>query len=351
MPKQFRLSHNVAPLLVPLFRKELALCGVKEGETILCYADSRADPFYPAAFMAAARELGAEAYQLTTGLPIAKGDIVPSEKVIEMMAMADMVLDLCSEAWLYTPETQAILKSGTRMLMCFEPEDVLHRLLPDQDLRRRSENGAQALEEAKEMRITTEAGTDLVMDLTGQPGRCRYGFTDTPGRWDHWPQGNCSIFPVRGTEEGTLVVNTGDVFLTNLGHHVSSPIVFKIREGRIVSIEGDGVDAKRVRWLFESFDDPYAYESSHKGWGTHKRSQWTRLNSRNGEDGGGMDAECFYGGVMMAFGGHPDIMGLPEVLRRKGERGHVDMICRGCSVYLDGKQIIDNERILPTDLK
>lgn len=352
MPKQFRLSQNVSPLLVPLFKKELELCKVKEGETVICYADSRANPYYPAAFMAAARELGAEAFQITTGLPIAKGDIVPSGVAIEAMKQADMVLDLCSEAWLYTPQTKAILEAGTRMLMCFEPEDVLNRLLPDEDLRRRSENGAQALTEAKEMRITSEAGTDLVMDLTGQKGRDSYGFTDTPGRWDNWPQGNCHIFPVRGTQQGTLVIDVGDIVLTNLGRHVSSPIKLTIREGRIVKIEGDGVDAKRLRWLFESFSDPeYAYETSHQGWGTHKRAQWTRINSRNGEDGGGMDAECFYGGVMMAFGGHPDIFSFPDVQRRSGEAGHVDIICRGHSVYLDGKQIIDNEVIIPPDLK
>ena len=37
------------------------------------------------------------------------------------------------------------------------------------------------------MRITSPHGTDVTYRLGVYPTMSEYGYTDTPGRWDHWP--------------------------------------------------------------------------------------------------------------------------------------------------------------------
>jgi len=37
------------------------------------------------------------------------------------------------------------------------------------------------------MRITSKGGTDVVYRIGMYPTISEYGYTDQPGRWDHWP--------------------------------------------------------------------------------------------------------------------------------------------------------------------
>ena len=49
---------------MPLFREGLRASKVKAGEAAIIYADTLTNPQYPAAFLAAAKDLGAQAFQI-----------------------------------------------------------------------------------------------------------------------------------------------------------------------------------------------------------------------------------------------------------------------------------------------
>jgi hypothetical protein len=70
-----------------------------------------------------------------------------------------------------------------------EPVDNLARRFPSPDLRRRVEAGEELLGKASTLRFTNAHGTDVICDLGAYPVITEYGYTDTPGRWDHWPAG------------------------------------------------------------------------------------------------------------------------------------------------------------------
>jgi len=328
------ISYNFSTELVPLFRKQLELSRVKEGERVLLITDPRFNPHYPAAFFGAALSLGAEVYQIT--MPFTTKELPPF--VGEVMKQADIVIGMSKVQWLYTRPHAEALETGTRTLMVVEAEDELIRLFPRKEVQRRGEEGVKVMNAGRKIHITSDAGSDLVVDKGDRPVHCSYGFSDKPGRWDHWPQGNVSVMPPEDQAEGTLVIDRGDVIYTpGINRHVSEPITLTYREGKIVDIQG-GTDALAMQEWFRSFDDERAYWISHVGWGTEERAQWSVI---------GMDSECFYGGVMVAYGRNifPGSGGINDTV------AHGQVILRNCNFSIDGQTIVEKGRIVPEKLR
>jgi 2,5-dihydroxypyridine 5,6-dioxygenase len=148
--------------LVAMFESELRLCRVMEGETVLIFTDPRfPHPEYPPAAFAAARSLGANVYVLTS-----QGDQSFDDPLVRAAwQSADMVLGMSTlprgiGSWMYTQTHDLALQAGARVLMVQEPLQVLKRMLPNQDIRRRGLAGAQRLQRAQEIHVVSEAGSD-----------------------------------------------------------------------------------------------------------------------------------------------------------------------------------------------
>jgi 2,5-dihydroxypyridine 5,6-dioxygenase len=267
-----RVPYNpsVGAELVPLFRKGLELCGVKKGATVLAFTDSMMIPTYPAAVFGACGELEADVFQIVVP---SNGAYIDSRAIIDAWKAADLVVGMTATVpWLYSDAHDEALDSGVRTLMIEEPEDILRRLFPSPDVRRRTLAGQDLMAKGSSLRITSDAGTDLRLEKGDRPGAGQYGVSDVPGRWDHWPSGLVACAPFEESAEGTLVIDIGDILLS-IGRYVQTPIHVTIREGRITNIDG-AADARIMRDLIESADDPNAYVVSHIGWGTDDQVRW-----------------------------------------------------------------------------
>ena len=183
---------------VNVCREELTLCGVHEGEAVAILSADSGDELlgHAAAFMQAAKELGALPYHVR--VPAARGKGTATWEVgttpltgypaaMAALKEADIVIDLVF--MLFSKEQLEIQASGTRILLAVEPTDVLSRLLPDRHLRERVEFAGELLAAAQSLRVEHENGTNLVYRLGKYPTITEYGYTDEPGRWDHWPSG------------------------------------------------------------------------------------------------------------------------------------------------------------------
>ena len=101
----------------------------------------------------------------STGASLAVGGLAP---VVGALAASGLVVDLTVEGMLHAPELPAILGGGARLLMISnEHPEVLERLAPDPALEPKVKAGIKLLASAKEMRVTSAAGTDLVIDVAG----------------------------------------------------------------------------------------------------------------------------------------------------------------------------------------
>jgi 2,5-dihydroxypyridine 5,6-dioxygenase len=210
-------------------------------------------------------------------------------------------------------------------------------LVPDPALRPKVERGVDMMKAAKEMRVTSKAGTDLVIDMRDNKGGGGWGYTDKPKGVTHWPGGLCACYPRAGAVNGTLVMDAGDVNLT-FKRYLESPITMRLEGDYIKSIEGRGLDADLMRSYIDAWGDRNAYASSHVGWGMNPNARWDALTMYDREQVNGTEQRAFAGNFLYSTGAN-------EVAGRH-TLGHFDLPLRGCTIALDGEVIVVAGRLL-----
>ena len=206
---------------------------------------------------------------------------------------------------LFSVEQHEIQESGTRILLCIESLDVLSRLLPTPELRERVECAAEVYAGAEVLRFTNAHGTDVTYQLGTYPVITEYGYTDEPGRWDHWPSGFLFSGGRDDGVDGRVVIAPGDIVYP-FNRYVESPIDLTVESGRIVDIRG-GLDADLMADYMAGFDDEKAYGISHIGWGLNERCRWSALATDPRSVG--MEGRAFYGNVLFSTGPNQELGG------------------------------------------
>ena len=342
MPYARDFSSDAFPAdLSRLFHHQLEACRLAPGELCVCVTDTAWSPAYGAACHAAAIAMGAEAVIATVAW-----DRPPAPAVLtSLFAKADLIVYATAHALHYREELGAALDRGARALCAMEPPHVLDRLRADAEVRRRAHAGAALLDAAREIRVTSPAGTDLVMDKTGRAGLPLYGAADAPGRLDFWGLGAVQAAQLEGTTEGRLVLDRGDCVF-RLARYVEAPVTLTFEAGRVVAIEG-GLDAALIRAELDCAGDDGAFRAGHMGWGVDRRAQWTRALVQTPDAGcGGADIESAYGAVQVELGSNDDI----AFGGTNRSRAHLGLCLRGASLWLDGAPVIADGAFVPPDL-
>lgn len=341
--------------LHPIFLAELELCRVGPGDVVAVISERGSRQDYVDAIWSAARGLGAEVFVLTlpstrrnpaarkidlgVSMSSALHNLPPA---VEALKAATMAVDLTLEGIIHSPERQPILAAGTRILTIMEPPEVLERMLPRVSLRRRVERSAEILSAATTMTVQSDAGTNLRIDLRNARVIQQYGYTDQPGRWDHFPGGFVAAYT--GTEqavEGELVFARGD-FIFPLRRYFVDPVRVRFENGFIAELIGDGGDARALRSYLESWNDPNGYGVSHVGWGLDDSAQWNAMDVYPDGYLTGQDLRAFAGNFMFSNG--------PNPVTARQTQCHCDMPMRNCTVEIDGQRIIEAGRLVHQDL-
>ena len=340
-----------ASTFTELCLRELGLCGVREGETVavVSQGDERLD--YADAFLAAAAALGASAFHVripqasssldgeTGAWTVGATPLAANRPAVEALKRADIVIDLIF--LLFSKEQLEIQEAGARVLLCTDPVDQLARLFPTRDLRRRVEAAEELLGRAETLRFTNGHGTDVVYRLGAYPILTEYGYTDVPGRWDHWPGGFLLTGGADDGVDGKVVIAPGDIVFP-FKSYVQTPIELTIERGRIEGIRG-GVDAELLRDYMKGFDDPKAYGVAHIGWGLNEKARWSALaTDRRGH---GMESRAYYGNVLFSTGPNQELGGANDT------QCHVDVPMRNCTLYLDGEPIVVDGDIVVEEMQ
>ncbi len=335
-------SHAAAVELVELFRHQLTMCRLSPGELCLCITDTAWNPAYAAACMGAAHSLGADAFQVV--LPADRP--LPSKGLASSWLEADLIVYMSSWTLHYRPEIRAALDAGARVLCAMQPIHVMHRLKADPEVRRRTRAGAKLLHDAKIIRITSDAGTDLTMDKTGRAGLAHYGAADEPGHLDFWGAAMAQAAQLEGTLEGRLVLDRGDCCF-QLGRFIEQPVSIEFREGRAVSIDG-GLDAMLIEGVLKEPGLENAFLAGHMAWGTDRRARWLQPITQTPDmGGGGADTEGFYGNIQIEIGSNNDVVfgGRNEV------PVHLGLCMLNGNLWLNGEPIIERGLFVPDDLR
>jgi 2,5-dihydroxypyridine 5,6-dioxygenase len=335
--------------MVELFRKELELCKVKAGERIGIVSEDLIRRDYAVAFAAAAEDLGADTIHVNIrkrpGSFFGPGNSLRGQKAaIDALKNTDMVIDLIGLLW--SKEQVTITSAGPRMLLVLEPMEVLSRLLSSPESRRRVEVAHKMIAGARELKVVSPAGTDVTYKIGNLKTVSQYGYTDEPGRWDAWAG---SFVWTGGDEDGVdgkVVIDSGDLLLDPILRYASEPIVLTIKKGYITDIAGGGAEGAIMRDFMKGFRDPKAYAVSHIGWGLDENARWTFLaTSPAARDSLGVDGRCYYGNVLFSTGPNSELGGTNDT------QCHLDIPLKNCSLFLDGRQILNLGEVLPQELR
>ena len=333
---------------IDAFRRVLEMCAVRAGDAVAILSETQSRGVNVQLAELAALGLGARAFHVvvptprqtapvpirSTGASDAIQGLVP---VIQALGTAALVVDCTVEGLLHAKELGAILQAGARVLMVSnEHPEALERLLPSEALERKVKAGIKLLRAARRMHVSSNAGTDLAVDLEGALAGGGWGYTTRPGTITHWPGGLCLCFPRSGAVTGTLVLERGDVNLT-FKRYLESAVRLTIERDYATDIAGDGLDAELMRSYFAAWGDREAYAVSHVGWGMNPAARWDAMTMYDRGDFNGTELRAFAGNFLYSTGAN-------EVAGRH-TLGHFDLPLRNCTVRLDDLIVVDHGRL------
>ena len=330
-----------------LFKNELALCKVGAGQKVVVLSEGNQLKEYVDTSLSVASELGANVSNLN--LPSSKS-MDPNDKManigVNPLGNNPAALQQCCEAdividhmlLLFSKEQLAMQKKGARVLLIVEPLEILERLFPSPALRRRVESAEGFLAQASKLRFTNTAGTDITYNLGNKSILTEYGYTSSPGRWDHWPGGFLATLAKDKGVHGRVVMNVDDIIFP-LKKFIKSPIEFIVRDSIVIEING-GIDADNLKEYIANYEDPRAYAVSHIGWGINQACKWDPTLP-----GIGMDGRACYGNVLFSLGPDTEFGGINDT------QCHLDLPMQNCTLSLDGSVIVDEGQIIPTAMR
>jgi len=345
------LQETIEPAWLEAFEAVLRRCALQTGDTVAVLAESQSRPVLVQLAQLAAARIGCRVFTLTLATPHHDGPAIRSTgasaaiqaiaPVVSALAASTLVVDCTVEGLMHAPELPAILKGGARVLyVSNEHPEVLARLAPSGhgSLEPCVKDHVKRLRAAREMHVTSSAGTDLRISLQGAVAGGNWGTTVRPGTITHWPGGLALAFPAAGSVHGRLVLAEGDVNLT-FKRYIERPITLTIEADYITRIEGAGVDAELMRSYIAAWNEADAYAVSHVGYGLNPAARWDSMALYDKRDFNGTELRAFAGNFLYSTGAN-------EVAGRH-TRGHFDLPMRHCTITLDGVPVIEHGTLLP----
>jgi leucyl aminopeptidase (aminopeptidase T) len=305
---------------------------VKPGERVLIVTDTDkaefAEPFMAAAFAA-----GAEAMTLTMTPRTYPGESLP-EPINAAIRASDVVIGCVSRSmaapiWTNIRSDPAVTTRGASISAISDGVMMGGGLWADPHEVMRITNGVyEVVSKAQEWRLTTGAGTDL----TARIGSCRIVERQPisePRMGGVLPGCEVALDPAPGTMEGVFYSDgsCGVLSADRLGYTgvINEPIKCTVERGMIVGIEGQK-EARLFKSIMESMRHPCAYEVTHMAIGCNPNCRMS---------GDYISDEKILAGVHVANAGTE---GCPS--------GAVDHCLQHPSLWLDGKQVIDDWRFI-----
>ncbi len=337
------MNQRIEAKWIDSFADVFRLCGVKPGDAcaVLSETQSRAS-LVQLSELALAR-LGARWFHVvlptpkqTAPVPVrstgASDAIGRLEPVVAALAGSVFIADCTVEGLQHAVELPQILKGGARVLVVSnEHPEILERTAPHAEDEAPVRDAMRLLKTARVMQVTSAAGTDLTISLTGARVGGVWGFSAKPGTLAHWPAGLVLAFPAAGAVNGTLVLAPGDVNLT-FKRYLADAVTLRIANDHVTSIEGHSVDAELMRGYLAAWGDREAYAVSHVGWGLNRRARWDAMTFYDKADFNGTELRAFAGSFLYSTGAN-------EVAGRH-TLGHFDLPMRGCTVTIDGVAVV-----------
>ena len=317
---------------------------VKKDEVVVITADTGSDMELVNAVASSAYSAGAKPMVITIATPSGVGKAADPDIPVDTLTGALMNCNVWIEfnhQWLLysTPFERAIEGNPKLRYMCLVDFDcpLLIRVVGNvetEQLQKFMTRVADLHRDAKEMHVTTPAGTDVSFKLNPThyiSNDC--GDASEPGM--HFLTGQLNIVPEFSTINGTIVFD--GTITPPFGKIPDEPVKLTVEGGKIVKLEGGTAAKEYEKWL-ASFDDDGMFRMAHIAYGFNPGAT---LSGNICED------ERVWGCTEWGIGYVSPLDAPPN---GQDAKSHTDGICLNSSVWIDGRQIMDEGKICDPEL-
>ena len=298
--------------------------GLKPGEKVLILTDFLKESI-ARVLASAAMAMGAEPVIMVMPPREVDGQ-EPPETVAMAFKKADLILTPVAKSVTHTNAVKEAIAGGSRgiMLSAFVPEQLISGgVYADFEAQKPlCEKVARLLEEAVMAKLTTPAGTNLIMDLSGRKGNAHPGIARKPGQFTTVPNIEASTSPVEGKTEGILV-GDGSIPYYDIGV-LKEPVYMTVKEGRVVDIKGEA-QAETISGIMAAQDDPNVYNIAQLAFGMNPKCVMSGIM---------LDDEGVYGTAHIGIGTSTLLGGKIKT------KMHFDILMWKPTLELDGKVVL-----------
>ncbi|KKM10005.1 leucyl aminopeptidase [Clostridiales bacterium PH28_bin88] len=299
--------------------------GVKAGEVVLVVTDILQREV-GGALLAVAGELGAEAMLMEMS-PRENHGQEPPAAVAAAMREAEVVLMPTTKSLSHTRARWEANRAGARIAsMPGITLQMMQRTLKGSyvEMAENCRRYASLLHGARQVRITTPAGTDLTMSLEGREAHPDTGLYLEPGQFGNLPAGEVYAAPLEGSTRGVLVI---DGSMAGVGL-LKEPIRMRVEGGYATDIAG-GAEAAKLQGILDRYNRE-ARNIAELGLGMNPHAMITGLV---------LEDEKVLGTVHVALGDNSTFGGNVEVA------SHLDGVMLSPTVEVDGKVVLAGGRL------
>ncbi len=253
----------------------------------------------------------------------------PSEEIAHLMGKFDVVFIPTAKSLTHTDARRNASKKGARIATFpgITKEVMIRGLNADyKKISKLSIKLANVLEKGNEIKVTAPAGTDITFKIKGRKAIASKGLFHKKGESGNLPTGETFLAPVEGTSNGVFVV---DGSMAGLGLIKNAAIKIEVKNGYATKISG-GSTANRLRKMLDSVGKN-ARNIAEFGIGTNDSAKLSGIL---------LEDEKVLGTVHIALGNNISMGGNVNVPI------HLDGVIKKPTVYLDGKKIMSNGKLL-----
>ncbi len=253
----------------------------------------------------------------------------PPAEIAGLMLKFDVVLIPTAKSLTHTDARRAASAKGVRVATFpgITKEIMIRGMNADyKAIAKRSIKLKKILEQGKQIRVTAPAGTDISFDIAGRTVIASKGLFHKKGESGNLPTGESFLAPVEGSANGVFVI---DGSMAGLGLIGDAKIKVEVEKGFAAKITG-GRPGKQLREMLDKVGKG-ARNIAEFGIGTNDSA---RLSGILLED------EKVMGTIHIALGNNISMGGSFNVPI------HLDGVIKKPTVYLDGKLLMDNGKLL-----
>ncbi|MCL2619205.1 MAG: leucyl aminopeptidase, partial [Defluviitaleaceae bacterium] len=314
--------------------------------SVLITVDSVSDFRPTEEFAKMAEALGAKVMVAWHSTPVGYGALTMPylpEPLKACVDKTDVWVEMNDQWLLYSPIWDAAVTNGrTRQIMLGGLGiEVIARCIGNVDIPalKDFQDALTAMtQQATSVRITNASGTDVSFDMCKVRKVNSEMLADTPG--PHFVIGQIGWCPDEESINGVIafdgtISGGGEAELGRL----EQPVSYVVEKGVIKEIKG-GWQADKLRNYFEKLNDPEMYKVAHVCYGVNPGA---KLEGCTTED------ERVWGCTQWGFGHQGP--SFTKDGKPRAAVSHIDGICLGSTVYLDGVKILDSGVYIEPGLK